>query len=475
MSINQANVVMQDITAVELQPEYTKPKKRNTAAANAISLQHEIHWFSKVMALRIQLYFVQGAELSDIYQLTPPDLSLDDSIFACAVKHYQLTFDERIVLILAIIPHVNPQALDSLFSLNANFDRCYAEFGGRQGTNHKGFLPTGETAAFILSGDDLHKRFELMAIFDDKHLFSQHNILTFEHHSQGEPFFSSSLDISNEFLNKFTTGITEKLDYSNRFPAKLITSQLSWQDLVLAPEVMDEIEKIKIWVKHSKTILQKWGLEKSLKPGYRSLFYGPPGTGKTLTATLLGVELERDVYRIDLSAMVSKFIGETEKNLAHLFDQAQNKNWILFFDEADALFGARSQGSSANDRHANQQVAYLLQRIEDFPGIVILATNLRANIDEAFSRRFQSLVYFPMPNSEQRQQLWLKVLNGNCDSDTLSAIGELAKKYELAGGAITNVVRYAAISAIQSNNELIHINDLKKGINKELKKEGKTI
>jgi len=473
MQTEPSNVLMQTLNTSEVVSDIVI--KRHVSTANALSLQNEIHWFGQVMTLRIQLYFVQGAELSHIDQLPPPDITDDHSNFASMVKDHQLTFDERIVLILAIIPHVNPQALDSLFSLNSNLDRCYAEFGGRKGENHQGFLPTCETAAFILAGDDLARRFSLIPLFEENHFFSKNKILIFEHHTVGEPMFSSGLNISDEYLNKFTTGITEKLDYSSRFPAKLITSPLTWQELILAPDVMDEIDKIRVWIKHSSLILKKWGLEKSLKPGYRSLFYGPPGTGKTLTATLLGAELGLDVYRIDLSSMVSKYIGETEKNLAHLFDQAQSKNWILFFDEADALFGSRSQGSSANDRHANQQVAYLLQRIEDFPGIVILATNLRANIDDAFSRRFQSLVYFPMPDSEQRMQLWYKILNGHCELEQLTDFQALASQYELAGGAITNVVRYAAISALQANSELIRVKDLHKGIAKELKKEGKTI
>ncbi|MCJ8270101.1 MAG: ATP-binding protein, partial [Psychrosphaera sp.] len=229
------------------------------------------------------------------------------------------------------------------------------------------------------------------------------------------------------------------------------------------------------WIQHSHTILEKWGLQKTLKPGYRSLFYGPPGTGKTLTATLIGDQLGLDVYRIDLSSMVSKYIGETEKNLANLFDQAQSKRWILFFDEADALFGTRSQGSSANDRHANQQVAYLLQRIEDFPGIVILATNLRANIDEAFSRRFQSLIYFPMPDAEQRLLLWQSILNGHCELASGQDLSDIAEKYELSGGAITNVVRYAAICAIEADSDTISYQDLRKGVAKELRKEGRTL
>ena len=113
-----------------------------------------------------------------------------------------------------------------------------------------------------------------------------------------------------------------------------------------------------------------------------------------------------DEFRIDHYMIVSKYIGETEKNLANVFDQAENRNWILFFDEADALFGKRASTNTSNDRHSNQEIAYLLQRIEDFPGTVVLATNLKSNIDEAFSRRFQSIIYFPMPDQDLREVLW---------------------------------------------------------------------
>jgi SpoVK/Ycf46/Vps4 family AAA+-type ATPase len=238
---------------------------------------------------------------------------------------------------------------------------------------------------------------------------------------------------------------------------------------------MDEIDVLRTWMQHSNTIMKDWGMEKSIKPGYRCLFYGPPGTGKTLTASLLGAELNVDVYRIDLSMVVSKYIGETEKNLANVFDQAESKNWILFFDEADALFGKRTQTSSSNDRHANQEVSYLLQRVEDYPGVVILATNLKANIDDAFARRFQSLVYFPLPDASLRKRLWETTLNGRTGKTDDVDLALLASKYELTGGAIINVVRYAAISALQMKRNSINQDDLIKGVTKELRKEGKTI
>src|SRR6202012_489898 len=189
---------------------------------------------------------------------------------------------------------------------------------------------------------------------------------------------------------------------------------MEWEDIVLDDLVMAQVEEINTWLEHGDTLMNDWGLLKKIKPGYRALFYGPPGTGKTLTATLIGKASGRDVYKVDLSMIVSKYIGETEKNLSKIFDIAQYKNWILFFDEADALFGKRTAASSSNDRHANQQTAYLLQRIEDFPGIVILATNLKANMDDAFTRRFQAMIHFNMPTAEERYQLWNNAFSETC-------------------------------------------------------------
>ncbi|HKJ50524.1 MAG TPA: ATP-binding protein [Gammaproteobacteria bacterium] len=452
-------------------------KQNDTTAArlNATTLEREIEWFDRVLEAVIRLYFEQERDTDDIRKIPPPDLNADESEYARLVKQQQMTFDERMVLVLAMIPHVRPQLLDLLFIRNKNLDRGYAEFGGWHGKYHGGFLPTGETAAFILAGQDLARRFEVIRLFESDHFFASSGILKIVRQTEDEPYLSGALILSADTLSRCTSGISHKPDYSITFPAKLINTRLGWDDLVLAPEVLAEIEVIKTWMRHASTIMQDWGLEKSIMPGYRSLFYGPSGTGKTLTATLIGAELGVDVYRIDLSMVVSKYIGETEKNLANVFDQAQHKNWILFFDEADALFGKRTQTTSSNDRHANQEISYLLQRVEDYPGVVILATNLKANIDEAFARRFQSLVYFPLPDVIQRQQLWENMLSGPPGLAVGVDLARLAQSYQLSGGAITNVVRYGAISALQNNRSSIELDDLVKGVSKELRKEGKTV
>ena len=279
----------------------------------------------------------------------------------------------------------------------------------------------------------------------------------------------------DETISYLVSGVHPRPDFSAGFPAQLITTRLDWNDLVLGEEVLSEIETIKGWITHGQAILDNWDLGRVLKPGYRCLFHGPPGTGKTLTATLLGRASNRDVYRIDLSMMVSKYIGETEKNLARVFDRAAHSDWILFFDEADALFGKRTSVSSSNDRYANQEVSYLLQRVEDFPGFVILATNLKSNIDEAFARRFQSIVHFAMPDARQRLALWSGVLRqpGRITEDV--DLAQLAERYQVSGGAICNIVRFAAINAMRTGREALNSADLSLGAIKELRKEGRTI
>ena len=441
-------------------------------AANAETLEREIAWFSQALDDRFAHYFGQPGMP---FTMAPaPDLAADRGAYADTVRELGMTADERIVAMLALMPHIRPQALDLFFTQNKVLGQRFTEFGGWKGRTHEGFLPTCETAAFILAGDDLARRFEVLALFDDSHFFARQRVLQLEPPATGEPQSGTMLTLSSDYLHRFTTGARHKPDYNIRFPAKLVTTRLAWDDLVLAPEVRYEVDNIGLWLRQSDSLLRDWGLARAVKPGYRCLFYGPPGTGKTLTATLMGVAGNADVYRVDLSMVVSKYIGETEKNLAKLFDQAQDKNWILFFDEADALFGKRTQGSSANDRHANQEISYLLQRIEDYPGVVILASNLRNNIDDAFARRFQSAICFAMPDADQRTILWQHVFQDPARVGPDVGFRALADAYELSGGAIANVARYAAVQAARSGRDTVCQHDLLMGITKELIKEGRT-
>jgi SpoVK/Ycf46/Vps4 family AAA+-type ATPase len=200
---------------------------------------------------------------------------------------------------------------------------------------------------------------------------------------------------------------------------------------------------------HGDTLMRDWGMAAKLRPGYRALFYGPPGTGKTISACLLG-KLDRP-RRLQASTSRSGRLEvhrrDREEPRPRLRPGRSSKGWILFFDEADALFGKRTETRDAHDRYANQEVAYLLQRIETFDGIAILASNLPDNLDDAFARRFESIIYFPLPRHEERLRLWRQGFSPKARIDEGVDLDKIAAQYELCGGAIMNVVRYASLLA----------------------------
>jgi hypothetical protein len=446
------------------------------ADTTAAALERELAWFEQALQARLAAYFdtAQGAATADL-PAPPATTGDDEDAWSALLNEHRLAPPDRLLLMLALAPHLRPQLLDLLFVRNRNLDRGFTEFGGWKGKAHGGFLPTGETAAFLLGGEALARRFDAQQRLAAAAPLRRAGLLALEPPEPGEPLLAGALQPTPELLARLTTGQPHRPDQGPGFPARRLQTALSWSDLVLAPEVLDEVEAIAAWVRDGGRLLQDWGLARAVKPGWRSLFHGPPGTGKTLTATLIGQAAGVDVYRIDLSLVVSKYIGETEKNLASVFDQAEHRGWVLFFDEADALFGKRTATSSSNDRYANQEVSYLLQRVEDFPGTVILASNLKANIDEAFARRFQSMVYFPLPDATQRLQLWQGLLP---DASRLGGdvdLPALAAAHALSGGAIANVVRHAAVCAHRAGRAHIVGHDLRRGVARELRKEGRTM
>jgi len=440
--------------------------------ANARDLEQELSWFTHIIDTRFKLYFGHECPYQSIFEIPPPDLTTSTSHYARFLHHYQLSFIERLAVILALVPHIRPQLLDIFHTKNKTFDRRFTEFGGiidRDGD----FQPTGATLAFIAGGADLQARFTLPMLFDPQHVFYKHDILKLgQDHRHSWP--KAQLELSDDFVTLCTTGHRRRMVLSADFPAQYLDTALEWQDLVLHPSTLKQIDEIHTWIEHGPTLMQDWGMARKLRPGHRSLFYGPPGTGKTMTACLLGKSSGRDVYRVDLSLVVSKYIGETEKNLARVFDHAQHKGWILFFDEADSLFGKRSETKDARDRYANQEVSFLLQRLETFDGIAILASNLRENLDDAFTRRFESVIYFPMPRPEERLRLWKQGFSSSARLDKTLDLDKIARDYALAGGSIMNVIRHASLQSLKEGSQVITGDDILEGIRRELAKEGKS-
>jgi hypothetical protein len=237
--------------------------------------------------------------------------------------------------------------------------------------------------------------------------------------------------------------------------ARKIEPVYTWSDIVLPPRALQQLREVCAAVKYRHVVYSTWGFDRRLATGkgLNVLFCGPSGTGKTMAAQILAHELGLDLYKIDLASVVSKYIGETEKNLSQVFREALSSNAILFFDEADALFGKRSEVKDAHDRYANIEVAYLLQKMEEYEGITILATNLGKNLDDAFARRMHHMVELPLPDALQRERIWRKVFPSLAPLGNDVDLSFMAQQLEFTGGNIRNVALAAAIAAAQEAAE----------------------
>ncbi|WP_431166550.1 ATP-binding protein [Tenacibaculum halocynthiae] len=391
------------------------------------------------------------------------------------IRKKKLSETEVVLLLLTYIPNILPNLLSESISKYLPEGGNFPDFGGVKGKNHRGILPTGESFLYILSGNDIEYRSVLINFILNNSVLFKDSIIELEKVPYGEPKMSGKLILSEEYVHLFLTGKELKPQLSQDFPASLITTDMEWGDLVLQEKTLSDVKEIENWLAYKEVLMNDWGMGAKIKPGYRVLFCGTPGTGKTLTASLLGKYTERDVYRVDLSMVVSKYIGETEKNLSKLFDKSIDQDWILFFDEADSIFGKRTSVRDAHDKYANQEVSYLLQRIEAHPGLIILASNFKNNIDSAFTRRFHNIIEFEAPGYEERIQLWRKNLPVNIELESSITVEELAKKYSITGSNIVNVIQYACLQTIANNKNKIQRKYLLEGVKREYSKEGKTI
>ena len=438
---------------------------------NAITFENEFLWLSNMIDYRLNHFFKVENSGNTSLITTPPNLENDTSDLALFLKKTIVDDTERLILVTALASQFKPVLFDRFQIKNKITGRSFTEFGGKISEKVNQFIPTLRTVSFISNQTDLVNQFEIRSFFEEAHFFRAQNILRLET-IDSNSLLEGTFVLGEEFLQLITLGIKFKPSYRNNFPADLIHTSLDWEDLVLEDSLLDEIKLVDTWLAHKAELDSDTQMQKKINKGYKCLFFGAPGTGKTLTATLLGKKNNLDVYRVDLSQVVSKYIGETEKNLGVIFDLAENKNWILFFDEAESLFSKRTAVGDSKDKYANQETAYLLQRIENYNGLVILATNLKPNIDLAFSRRIQSMIHYTIPNPYQRFRLWTNALKGFLDLSD-KEITKIADAYEISGGAIKNIIQFGWLKA-KSINQPISKETLLMGIRRELSKDGKS-
>lgn len=434
---------------------------------NADMLYRELGWLKEVLSARIESYF-NDVHL-DVSEISPPKIDLHTRLGQLIQRHH-LSPQQRLIFSIALSIEVQPDLLDLLQTKNALYDQPYGEFGGLLNLNHGGFSPTLQTAVFLLAGGDYQQVLEAKELLTADGLLFRQALLSHTTASDGLSFNQIQLKLDPRCSDYLLLGRDINPQYCADFPAKALTTAQHWNDLVLPQSTETHLQDLMLWVKHHRALTEDWGTHGATL-GYKALFYGPPGTGKTFTASLLAKRLGSPIYRIDLSQITSKFIGETEKNLEKIFVRAEDEQWILFFDEADAIFSKRTGVSNSNDRHANQETAYLLQRIEGCRNLVILASNLKENIDEAFLRRFQSIIHFPRPESAQRLILWQKGFSDQADLRAVDLV-EISNTHSLTGAEIHSAIRYASLKAIDRGDVIIEQRDLVTAIKREKSKQG---
>jgi ATP-dependent 26S proteasome regulatory subunit len=256
--------------------------------------------------------------------------------------------------------------------------------------------------------------------------------------------------------------------------ARRVERLASWADIVLPSDILDSLRELVARVRHRRTVFEDWGMGRTMATsrGLTALFQGQPGTGKTLVAGVIARELGLELYQVDLSKVMSKWIGETERNLATIFDAAEDGQVILLFDEADSLFSKRTEVRSSNDRYANLEVNYLLQRLDSFEGIAMLTTNSGGSIDPAFKRRLSFRLSFPFPDEDTREQLWRAHLPPELPTAGTFTLDALARKYQLSGGYIRNACLRAAFLAAQEES-VLHQQHLERAVALEFAELGK--
>ncbi|WP_323836671.1 ATP-binding protein [Photorhabdus africana] len=258
--------------------------------------------------------------------------------------------------------------------------------------------------------------------------------------------------------------------------ARRITPKRNFNDLVVSDELAQQLKEIIASINYRDQILGAGFQEKvGYGTGISALFHGESGTGKTMAAEVIAGHLGVDLIKVDLSTVVNKYIGETEKNIARIFDLAESDSGVLFFDEADALFGKRSETKNAQDRHANIEVSYLLQRLEDYPGLVILATNNRSHLDSAFNRRFTFMTHFTYPDEILRKKMWQTIWPEQLKLSDEIDCAHLAKRSDLTGANIRNIALLASILAADNNSEKIENQHIERAVILELNKSGRLI
>lgn len=440
---------------------------------NVQALASSIIWLEELMRQRIaELNGGSRINIDEHAEKIDGEYLNGNSSFLHLLDEYNNSYVEYLLVSLSFTAWFRPKSLNMLAKTKEDSNELYAETGLLSNKAANKYIPTLQTALFLLAGSNITKQAFYHSILLDHALFKD-QVLHLRKPSAYNNFPNEHiLEFDLAYYNYMLNGKKPRYDASPDFPASLLETEKSFSDLVLKDFTREQVNIIMNYAANRKELYGRQGVADKIKPGLVAMLYGPPGTGKTFAVSVISKHLGIDVYRIDLSRVISKYIGETEKNLEKIFERLSDKNCILFFDEADSLFGKRTEVGDSKDRYANQEVAYLLQRVESFPGLVILASNYKQNIDDAFKRRILVSIYLAPPENEERLVLWQNSLPEyfKYTPDNLPVM--LAEKHPFTGANIANIIKLACIQAESEQSNEITIDIMEPFIKQEYAKEG---
>lgn len=442
---------------------------------NGDVLEMEYEWLHDLIMARCVECEEEDYIVTTLAEKSAPELAGEQGPYSHLCRNSELSIVERVFILLSLEVHYQPLILlERLADIKEKHPKAFPYLSYYKDPFSNNYYPTVQSLMFICAGKDPEQwRLIEQMIFHRGKLMKEQIISLRDPDERGRlgMRLNQLIDLTPEYAEYLLQGRKPRPDFGRAFPARWVTTNLTWDHLVLDESTRSGIADVMDWVSYGKDVITR--AQGKINKSFPCLFFGPPGTGKSFTAKLIGKEYKKDVFRIDLSMIVSKYIGETEKNLASLFDRAEGKDWILFFDEADALFGKRTNISDSKDKWANLEMSYLLQRMEEYEGLCILATNLKHNLDQAMTRRFQALIYFPWPKPEARVEIWKKSLPPGFEYPEKISFTKLGK-YDLSGAGIANVLKASCVKAAKRGDYILKVEDLSRFIRVEYAKENRT-
>ena len=433
----------------------TKGEGMMYVAPNLDFLVAEMQWLSSLVNHRYdELMNNKEAQAFDAIATAP---ELDESPYSIYIQENNLSNLDRVILALAVASEYDQSVFKMLVALKRSKGVLGLEVGGNLDEKKGVFKPTFLTALFLLSGNNKQWLAQYTSTLFHYNTLLREQLIYVESTAH---LTHEVIQLDNAYLHYFLTGEKPRLDYGKYFPAQLFTTTTTLDDIILNERIKESLTPIGNYVSSMNGDFYT-EVNHKFKKGFMVMLYGPPGTGKTLLAGALANTYGIDMYRVDLSQVVSKYIGETEKNLELLFDRLEGKNCMLFFDEADALFGKRADVQDAQDRFANQEVSYLLQRIENFDGLTVLATNFENNLDDAFKRRINVMINVHRPQEAECELLWKHYLPEGFTFSSDNLLTYLTKEYRYTGANIKNVMEMLCLDLYKDQTTEVTFERLK--------------